>query len=215
MWPLIQFELKYYFKNLKEAIQIIALFCSIILLYPFSQRGGNFDYQSVAPGTLWVALVLSCSIGAASLFQRDRDTGRLEYFQLTQLSLEAVMATKWLAYYFSIVLPITLIMPVATLLLNVPISQWGSYWLSLSIGALPLTMLSALVSAMMAGLDRSGALLGLVLLPLSIPIIIFGSSFASAVPDAQGTSILFLVGFAIFLLPVMCIAGASCIKASH
>jgi heme exporter protein B len=215
MLNLLSFELKYYFKNLKEAIQIIALFVSIVLLYPFSQKGGGFDYQSLAVGTLWVALILAISIGGAGLFQRDRDTGRLEYFQLTRLSLESVIFAKWLAYYLSVVIPVAITLPVAAILLAIPLPDWDNYLLSLALGALPLSMITAFVSAMMAGMERSGAILSLVVLPLSIPVIIFGSSMAGASLDDQATSVLFLVGFSAFMLPVMCLAGASCIRSSN
>ena len=78
-----------------------------------------------------------------------------------------------------------------------------------------MSMITAFVSAMMAGMERSGAILSLVVLPLTIPVIIFGSSMAGASPDEQATSMLFLAGFSAFMLPVMCLAGASCIRSSN
>ncbi len=215
MMALFLFEVKYYFKNIKEAIQIIALFLSIVILYPFSQNGAEFSYQGFASSILWIALIMAINLGANTLFQRDRDAGRLEYYQLTNLSLEKVMFAKWLSYYLSIMVPLCLVMPLAGILMNVPVDSWLHYAAGLAAGALPLSMIAALVSVMMAGLDKSGAMLSLIILPLTIPVIIFGSSYSSASGEEQQASLLFLFGFSVFLLPILAVAGASCIKASN
>lgn len=215
MFSLFRFEVKYYFKNLKEAIQLIALFISIVILYPFTKSGMDIEYQHLATSILWIALIMATNMGSATLFQRDRDNGRLEYYQLTRMPVEWVVLAKWAAYYLSILVPMAMVMPVAGILMGIPAAEWGHYVLGLALGAVPLSLIATMGAILMAGLERAGAMLSLVVLPLAIPVIIFGSSYFGAAADQQQESALFLIGFSVFLLPIICGAGASCIKASN
>lgn len=215
MLALLHHELKYYFKNIQEAIYIYGLFISIILLAPFGFHGGAAALSGVAIPILWIALMTATSLGAMNLFARDAATGRLAYYQLLPVSLERLVFAKWLAFYLFISLPLVLILPLALLLLAIPIPQWGQVFIGLAAGAAALTAIAALASVLMAGLQKAGAVLALLILPLSIPVMIFGSSYCDTVGALWQPSLVFLIGFAAFLLPIYVIAGASSIRASH
>ncbi len=215
MLSILQFELKYYFKNVKELIQIYGLFLSIVLLYPFSQVGGKMDFQYLAAGTLWVSLTVAISIGSGNLFQRDHESGRLEYYQLANGGLMGIILAKWIAYYLFISIPLALILPVSALLVDIPVGAWGHYGIGLASGAMALSILASLISVIMTGLEKAGAVISLIMLPLTIPIIIFGTGYLANTQELFQPSLLFLWGFSIFMLPILCIAGASCIRASN
>ena len=106
MLSLLSHELKYYFKNSKEAIYIYGLFVSIVVLAPFGLHGGLGGLASIAPLILWIALATSISMGGIGLFQRDKESGALEYYQLLPVPLEALLLAKWLAFYIFITVPL-------------------------------------------------------------------------------------------------------------
>lgn len=215
MLALLSHELKYYFRNINEAIYIYSLFLSIIVLVPFGLSAGAIGLLAIAPAILWIALAVAVSIGGMTLFARDGEQGRLEAYQLLPISLEKLLLAKWAAFYLMITLPLLAMVPLAGLLMGIPAAEWLHYAIGLAVGGAALSVLTSLASAVMAGLDKAGAILSLVILPLSIPIMIFGTHYCLDASQNWQPSLLFNIGFAGFLLPIYCIAGASCIRAAN
>ena len=174
MLAIFLFELRYYFKNLKELIQISCLFVSITIIYPFGQLAALAANRGLASSALWIALILAVMLSGATLYQRDSESGRLEAYQLLERPLETLFFAKWLAYGVAVTLPILIMLPLSMMLLGLDMGELPRYALGLGSGAIALTLLSALASAMLAGLEKAGAILSLMILPLSIPVLIFG-----------------------------------------
>jgi len=215
MWILLAHELKYYFKNRQEAIYLISYFASILILIPFA---GNYDpskLQALAAIALWIALASAIAMGATRLFKRDQEHGRLEYYQLLPISMESVMLAKWLGFFLFISAPLIAIIPLAGLLYGLSGLEMMRYAVGLVAGSAALSILSTLVAALTNGLDKAGAVLSLLLLPLSIPILIFGAHYCVNNDAFIQPSLGFLIGFSAFMLPVMCIGGAYSIRASN
>jgi len=215
MFPVFRFEVKYYIKNSSEAIRNIGLFVSIVLLYPFSHVAGEHAYQGLAGSILWIALTVMAGLGGITLYSRDHESGRLEYYQLSKAGLAGVIFAKWLAYYLVITVPLAVVLPVVALLVDIPVGAWGHYGLGLASGAMALTILGSLISVVLTGLDKAGAVLGLVLLPLTIPVVIFGTHYLANTDDLLTADLAFLWGFSMLLLPLLCFGGASCIRAAN
>lgn len=215
MFPLFRFEVKYYINNMSEAIRNVGLFVSIVLLYPFSHVAGEGATQQLAGSILWIALTVMVGLGGITLYSRDHESGRLEYYQLSKAGLAGIICAKWMAYYLVITVPLVVILPVVALLVDIPVGAWCHYGLGLASGAMALTILGSLISAVLTGLDKAGAVLGLVLLPLTIPIIIFGTHYLANPGDLLTTDLFFLWGFSLLLLPILCFGGASCIRAAN
>ena len=214
MWVLLSHELKYYFKNDQEAIYIASFFISILLLVPFAGNSDPSKLQSLAGIALWVALASTVAMGAAGLFKRDQEHGLLEYYQLLPISMESVMLAKWVGFFLFICAPLLVVIPLAGLLYGLSGLEMIRYAVGLVAGAAALSILSTLVAALTNGLDKAGAVLSLLLLPLSIPILIFGAHYCLNNGGLIEPSLWFLIGFSVFMLPVMCIAGAYSIRAS-
>ena len=208
-------ELKYYFKNKQEAIYLYSFILSVILLIPFSQNISSVEIQKLAPLTLWIALASSIALGGASLFRRDAESGQLEYLQLSKLSLEGYIFAKWLAFYLFILVPMLAILPLLGLLFQLSAQAIGHYGVGLLAGAAALSMLTALVGAITSGMEKAGAVLSLIMLPLAIPVMIFGANYCREIAAIWQPNLLFMLGFSGFILPILCIAGAYSIRASH
>ncbi len=215
MHEIFQHELKYYFKNKVEAIYLYSYFISIIVLFPFAMRYDSGKLQELATIALWIALASGIALGAAPLFRREAEQGRLDYFQLLPLSLEGIVAAKWAAFFLFITLPLLATLPIAGLLYNLSPHELGREAVGLIAGAAGLSILSTLVAALTTGLEKAGSILSLIMLPLSIPLMVFGAAFCRSEGPFLQENLLFLAGFSLFMLPVMCIAGAYSIRAGN
>lgn len=215
MFYFIGNELKYYFKNKAELLYLYSYFISITVMLPFAAPPGPIGQASLAVLGLWVALASAVAIGAQGLFRRDQEQGRLEYYQLLPLRLELVVAAKWLAFYLFVLLPLLAAIPVAGLLLGPATASLGHMALGLAVGAAGLSMLATLVAALLSGIEKAGALLSLLVLPLSIPILIFGADYCRAASADSSANLMLMLGFSGFMLPIMCWVGASGIRAGN
>lgn len=215
MLNIVLFELKYYFKNKIEAIYIYSYFISILLLVRLTSALGSIDTSALAVMGLWVALASATFSGAQRLFARDHEQGLLEYYQLLPMPLELVMAGKWVAFYLFVMLPLLAILPLAGLFFQLSIEQLAHIAGGMAAGALALSLLASLVAALIAGIERAASIFALIGLPLSIPVLIFGSSYCQQAPGDSVSGLLLMLGFTVFMLPLTCWAGASAIRNSH
>ena len=212
---LLKHELKYYIKNANQTINIYCYYISIILLAPFASKLGNSQFQELAIIALWVALASAITIGANDLFKRDAAEGRLEYYQLLPASIETMIASKWLGYLIFTVVPLWASIPVAGALFNLTGLQMLHEGIGLTVGAMALSTLATLAAAVTTGIEKAGAMLSLVILPLAIPMLIFGAAYCRDASALWQPNLAFMLGFALLMLPIMCLAGAYSIRASN
>ena len=215
MKVLLKHELKYYIKNFSQAIYIYSYYLSIIIFIPFAAKFNSSGFQELAVISLWVALISATAMGAKDLFKRDQDEGRLEYYQLLPGSLEGIIAAKWLASLLFTLLPLLAAIPVAGVLFNQPSQVIIHMATGLTVGALALNAVTTLVAALTTGIEKAGAVLSLVILPLSIPILIFGAGYCRDVSALWQPNLAFILGFTVLMLPIMCLGGAYAIRNSN
>lgn len=204
----------YYFKNRKELIEIYSFIFSICLLVPFGLPAASLTNPDLPLAVFWVALIAGVALGASGLFARDHDSGRLELYQLLSCGLEAVVLAKWVAFWLLILLPLALLVPVWGTLLHMAAAQWLRLLIGLGAGSASISILGCLAAGLLGGQGRGAALLTLLVAPLTVPLMIFGTAYCR---DAQlwNSNLLFLGGFVFFMLPAMCLAVASSIRASN
>jgi heme exporter protein B len=135
----------------------------------------------IAPGVLWVALLLSALLSVDRIFHNDYEDGALELLALGPLPLELIAAAKALAHWLSTGLPLVLAAPVLALLLNLPAEAFGVLVLTMATGSPAISFLGSIGAALTLGLRRGGPLLPLLILPLYVPVLIFGVSAMNAV----------------------------------
>ncbi len=217
MLPILKNELKYYFKNYNEISYIYGFFVLLIWIIPLSLRQNSDVLHELAPATFWVAILTSISLGTMNLFQRDADSGTLEIYPQLSTSLYSVMLAKWLAFYLVILPPMLCIIPVFLGLEGAVTAEWPRYALAMAAGTAAISILSSLASVLTVGLERARAVTMVIILPLAAPIIIFGGDYLrqAATTSLWSPSLMFVIAFSIFLLPILCLAGASCIRQSQ
>ena len=135
----------------------------------------------IAPGVLWVALLLSALLSVDRIFHNDHEDGALDLIALGPLPLELIAAAKALAHWITTGIPLVLAAPVLALLLNLPGEAFGTLVLTMATGTPAVSFLGGLGAALTLGLRRGGLLLSLLILPLYVPILVFGVSAMNAV----------------------------------
>lgn len=142
----------------------------------------------IAPGLLWVALLLSSLLTLDRLFQADFEDGSLEALSMGQLPLELTVVAKIMAHWLTTGLPLVVATPLLGLLLNLEADQFGSIILAMAIGTPALSLMGAIGAALTVSLRRGGLLASLLVMPFYIPVLIFGVAAASGAETLPGVS---------------------------
>ncbi len=186
----------------------LAFFFIAIAFMPFGV-GPDLDLlQKLAPGLIWVGLCLAVLLSLEHMFQSDLEDGSFEQLLLGPLSLEIICLTKALAHWVGVVLPLVILSPVAGIFLNISPRDLGLLLMALLAGSLALSFLGMVGAALAASVVRGGFLTALLVMPLYVPVLIFGS--AGFMQGLAGQSmkaelaLLFLFGLsAAFLTPLV------------
>ncbi len=141
----------------------------------------------IAPGVLWVAMLLSALLSVDRIFYNDLEDGALEALALGPLPLELVTVAKALAHWITTGIPLTLAAPVLGLLLNLEPRAFGVLMLTMAVGTPAISFLGALGAALTLGLKRGGLLLSVLILPLYVPVLIFGVTTMNAALTGPGS----------------------------
>ncbi|MGC6512318.1 MAG: heme exporter protein CcmB [Parvibaculales bacterium] len=183
----------------------LAFFFIAVAFLPFGLGPDLALLQKLAPGLVWVGLCLSVLLSLEHLFQSDLEDGSFDQLLLGPLPLEVICLTKALAHWVAVVLPLVFMSPVAGIFLNISPGDFGLLVMALLSGSLALSFLGMVGAALAASVVRSGFLAALVVMPLYVPVLIFGS--AALVQGLAGRSMLIeLTLLALFGLAAMLLA---------
>ncbi|ODR96023.1 heme transporter [Methyloceanibacter superfactus] len=130
----------------------------------------------IAPGILWVGLLLAGLLSAGRIFDNDYEDGTLDVLAAGPLPLSVVAGVKCLAHWLATGIPLVLIAPLLALLLNLPMGSVPSLMLAMLAGTPAVSFLAGIGASLTLGLRRSGLLLALLVVPLYVPVLIFGVS---------------------------------------
>ena len=163
------------FRQRSQLVQPLAFFAMVTLLFPLAISPELARLRAVAPGVLWVAALLASLLALEFLFRDDAQDGTLEQFALSGQSLTWLMFAKTAAHWLLTGLPLALMAPLAALSLGVPARALPGIVASVAAGSVTLSLIGAIGAALTLGIKRSGTLLSLLTLPLSLPVLIFGA----------------------------------------
>lgn len=157
----------------------------------------------IAPGILWVALLLAALLSLPRIFEADHDDGSLDILTLGGLPLELAATAKALAHWISTGIPLALMAPVLGILLNLEARAYPLVVATMLAGTPAISFLGAIGAALTLRAQRGGLLLALLVLPLYVPTLIFGiSAISSALLSPDGFLASFLILCAISLVSV-------------
>ena len=167
------------FRNTSGLVQPLCFFIIITLLFPFSMPLEDALLQRIGASIIWVSAVLATLLSLDSMFKMDYRDGVIEQWLLSPRSLELAVLGKMFAQWCTTGLVLALFSPVLCLTFRIPIEQIWVLFVSLILGTPSLTLIGAIGAALTVTLHRGGVLLAIIILPLYIPIIIFGAGMTT------------------------------------
>ncbi len=159
-----------------ELANPLLFFVMVAALVPLGISPQASVLAELAPGMIWVMALLATLLSLEPLFAEDYRDGTLDQLLLAPAGMVFVILGKMLAHWLVTGLPLTLIAPLLAVLLALPAAGWLPLLLGLLVGTLALSMIGAMGAALTVSLQRSGVLLTLIVMPLYVPVIIFGSA---------------------------------------
>jgi heme exporter protein B len=155
-------------------------FLIVVTMMPFALGPDLALLVRIGPAILWIGALLASLLALDRLFATDYDDGSLDLLMTGRMPLELVVATKALAHWLTTGLPLVIVAPVLGLLLNVDLHVMGGVALTLLAGTPALTFIGLIGAALSVALRRGGLLLAVLVLPLTVPVLIFGVAAATA-----------------------------------
>ena len=178
-------ELKGAFRRQSDILNPIWFFIIVVTLFPLGIGTEPSLLARIAPGIIWVAALLAALLSFERLFKDDFIDGSLEQLMLAPQPLAWLVSAKVLSHWLLTGIPILFISPLLAIFLSLNMETFWALFLTLLIGTPILSLLGAIGVALTVGLRKGGILLSLIMLPLSIPILIFSTMAIDAASFGQ------------------------------
>ncbi len=180
MIPLVMRELRLAIRHPADTLSAVMFFVLVAALFPFGVGPSPELLARLAPGVLLAAALLAALLPLDRLFGAEAEDGSLDQLLLSGLHPASIAAAKALGHWITTGIPLILATPLAAALLNLPTEAWGAAMLALALASAILSAFGAAGAALTLGAWRGGVLLPLLVLPLSIPAVIFGAAAIEA-----------------------------------
>jgi heme exporter protein B len=173
----------------------LMFFVIAVTLFPLGGGADPVFLASIAPGVVWVTALLAVMLSMDSLFRADFEDGSLEQLLLSPQPLYFQLLAKVLAHWLVSGLPLVIIAPLLAYMLALPAEGFGPLVFGLLLGTPTLSFIGAIGVALTVGLSRSGLLLAVLVLPMSVPVLVFGAGVVeNALNGLPVTGFLALLG---------------------
>lgn len=190
----------------------VVFFLLVAILYPFGVGPDAKLLARTGGGVLWVAALLAALLPVDRLIQLDAEQGVLDQLAVRGISDEGVASAKLVAHWLSFGPPLMLAAIPAAALVRIDGDTLWRLEVGLALGTPALAALGLLVASLTAGLPRAGALAGLLMLPLAVPVLIFGAGSLAA---GSGAAIKLLAASSLFIVALVPFASGAAIRAGR
>jgi heme exporter protein B len=177
-------DLRLLWRRRGDAAQPILFALLVVALFALALGGEPKLLQSVASAVLWLSILLAGLLSLDTLFRSDAEDGSLEQWLLAPVPLAWLVAVRVFSHWLTTALPLVLVSPLLAELMHLSREQLPVLVASLALGTPLLSLLGAVVAALTVGMRRAGILLALLVLPLYVPVLVFGAGSVAA--SAQG-----------------------------
>ena len=197
-----------------DAATVVAFFVVVVTLFPFGVGPEPNLLARIAPGVLWVAALLAATLSLDRVFRADLEDGSLELLVLAPCPLMVTVLAKALAHWLTTGLPLLLAAPVLAVLLALPWDGFAALVAALALGTPSLSLIGAVGAALTLGVRRAGVLVALLVLPLAVPVLIFGVAAIEAALTGQTAAphLMILGGFLLGALALAPWAAAAAVR---
>jgi heme exporter protein B len=205
-------DLKLLWRRRGDAAQPILFALLVVALFALALGGNPELLQRVASAVLWLSVLLAGLLSLDTLFRGDAEDGSLEQWLLSPVPLAWLVAVRVFSHWLTTAFPLVLVSPLLAELMGLPHAQLPVLMASLALGTPLLSLLGAVVAALTVGMRRSGILLALLVLPLYVPVLVFGAGAVAASAqgfDASGALLLLGAGLVVSALLAPLTAAAA------
>jgi len=171
-----------------EVAQPLIFYVVVTTLFPLATTPDLAQLREISGGVVWVAALLASLLALESLFRSDVEDGTMEQWVMSGQPLGWLLLAKVASHWVLTGLPLVVIAPVVGTALGLPFDAWGTLILSLLLGTATLSVLGGIGAALTVGVRRGSVLLSLLVLPLAMPLLIFGSRAVGMVMDGDSPS---------------------------
>ena len=177
-------DLRLLWRRRGDALQPALFALMVVVLFALALGNDPQLQAKVAAGVLWVAALLAGLLALDTLFRGDAEDGSLEQWMLAPLPLAWLVAVRTFIHWATTAWPLLLATPFLAELMHLPRAQLPVLMMGLALGTPLLSLIGAVIAALTVGMRRSGILVGLLALPLYVPVLVFGAGSVAA--SAQG-----------------------------
>ncbi|NOX68678.1 MAG: heme exporter protein CcmB [Gammaproteobacteria bacterium] len=205
------------FKRPGDMLNPLFFFAMVSTLFPLAIGPAGDQLQVLGPGVVWVAALLSALLSLNSLYLSDLEDGSLDQLILSPQPLPLISLGKTVAHWLVSGLPLVLVSPLIAITYQMPAETMGVMVVTLTLGTISLSLLGSVGAALTVGLNRGSALLSLLVLPLAMPVLIFGARTVAlaAADDAVSAGVYFLAAYCMLALSFAPFAAAAALKISN
>jgi heme exporter protein B len=168
-------DLKLALRHWDQVLQPLIFFIVVTTLFPLAISPALEELRRIAAGVVWVAAMLASLLALESLFRPDVEDGTMEQWVLSGQPLSVLLLAKTLTHWLLSGLPIVLLAPLVGTGLGMPVSAWPVLAGSLALGTATLSLLGGIGASLTVAIRRGAVLLALLVLPLQMPVLIFGA----------------------------------------
>jgi heme exporter protein B len=196
-------DLRLALRSRHELINPLIFFVLVVTLFPLAITPSEALLQKMAPGVIWVSALLAVLLSLDRLFRQDYEDGSLDQLMLSPNPLVILVLAKVCAHWLLTGLPLVLIAPLLAVFMSVPDAALPALLYSLLLGTPVLSLIGAIGVSLTVAVNRGGVLLSLIVLPLYIPVLIFGANTIDVASDGLSVR-----GQLLFLGAVLALAAS-------
>ena len=192
------------FRSLIDVISIISFMILIVTLFVLGIGPFEEKLVLVSNSIFWLGLILAIIPSLEKTLQRDYDNGWLDQTITSPLPLEFILLSKSIAYWLIIIVPLLISLPFFVILLNISFKLIPWLFISIIIGGLSISLIGIIGSALTLGAKRGNILLPILIIPFTIPILIFGIGISETIiiNESPRGNLFLLIGFTLIYLVI-------------
>lgn len=189
------------FKKRNDIVNPFMFFIIVVSLFPIAISPDSDRLSEIAAGVIWISVLLASMLSMDNLYRSDYEDGSLEQLLLSPHPLFFMVLAKNLSHWLVSGLPVVLVSPLLAYMLNLPGNAYVILTCSLLIGTPIISLLGSIAVALTVGLGSRGLILAVITLPMSVPVLIFGTLSVQATTNATSP-----VGFLTIMLAILAVA---------
>lgn len=216
LYCMIKRDLRLYFQQWGECLMPVFFFIVVVALFPMGLGVEPKLLTRIAPAVIWIAIVLSLLMSLENIFRQDYQEGSLEQMILSPYPLSILLLGKSIAHWLMIGLPLFILAPFLHMLLQGSSEGLGVLALTLLFAIPTLSLIGSMGAALTIGLPNGGALLAVLVLPMMIPVVIFGTSALTAAVEGTffDSELYILAAFFVLTLALGPVALSNAVRTS-